>query len=127
MVCAGYRIRFAEWPTIIELHPTALWGLAEIFDLVAFERLAERLEFRTVSDREQPHEIWIDAIGEHGRVNLPEAIMDRERFQTVEGWKEFASLFDDAAEWLAVGPREPESMQRRRLRSSEGSDDPDST
>jgi hypothetical protein len=46
-VCAGYRIRFDEWPTMIELHPLALQGLAELFDGAAFERLAERLEFRT--------------------------------------------------------------------------------
>lgn len=24
IVCAGYHIRFHEWPTIIELHPRAL-------------------------------------------------------------------------------------------------------
>ena len=126
-VCAGYRIRFDEWPTMIELHPLALQGLAELFDGAAFERLAERLEFRTVSDSERPPEIWVAAVGEQGRVRLDEAVMDFDRFQTAEGYEEFGSLFDEADRWLAVEPHEPESMQLRRLQSSKGGDDPNST
>jgi hypothetical protein len=111
IVCAGYHIRFHEWPTIIELHPLALWGLTEIFDPKAFERLAGRLEFRTVSDSERPPEIWVAAVGEFGRVRVHEATMDFERFQTVEGIEEFKSLVDGADRWLAVEPHEPASIQ----------------
>jgi hypothetical protein len=60
-------------------------------------------------------------------VRLDEAVMDFDRFRTVEGFKEFKSVFDEADRWLAVEPHEPESMQLRRLQSSKGSDDPNPT
>jgi hypothetical protein len=48
MGCARYRMRFGEWPTRIALAPAALWELAEILEEQDFDRVCQRVEFRTL-------------------------------------------------------------------------------
>ena len=113
MLCASYRQRFGDWPTQIRMHPACLRNLAMILDREAFEQLAERLEFQTISD--WPSIGWGFASGEAGTLgfeNVPPQVPlefsdDEHRRQFTEEVTRWMELGQETREWLAVEPREP--------------------
>jgi hypothetical protein len=49
--CAGYRFRYGEWPTRLELGPHALRALKRVLSAESFARLGELFEVVTLASR----------------------------------------------------------------------------
>ena len=104
MLCASYRFLYREWPRRFEIHPRVLWGLADLFEVEEFERLAARLEIRTIPVRhplDRPPQ-WMGVSGEAGTVDFL-----RPEFTSPDEGRTWLELQQEALKWLEARPREP--------------------
>jgi hypothetical protein len=89
LVCAFYRARFDEWPSIVEVHLGIRENLQWVLGDDAFDCLASRLELRV-----NPQIAYFRASGAGGSPNLD--------YQGAEGVK--VALHEQAGVWLTEKP-----------------------